>query len=98
VPTPRYRHHLLLLEPHGDKLAKFHGAVGVDVLARHHDAAALCGIVAHAAGLRDTPAPCRPAALVDGFDWSRVRNQDRVLAWRDGALVLDPAPQPGAAR
>jgi glutamyl/glutaminyl-tRNA synthetase len=89
VPEPRYRHHLLLLEPHGDKLAKFHGAVGVDVLARRYDAAALCGIVAHAAGLRDTPAPCRPAELVAGFDWARVRDDDRVMAWRGDALVVD---------
>lgn len=91
IPTPSYRHHLLLLEPHGGKLAKFHGAVGVDVLADRYDAAALCGLIAHAAGLCATPAPVQPADLVVGFDWSRVHEQDRVMAWRDGALVLDPA-------
>lgn len=98
VPEPRYRHHMLLLQPHGDKLAKFHGAVGVDVLARSYDAAALCGIIAHAAGLRDTPAPCRPADLVVGFDWARVRGADRIMAWRRGALVLDfpDVPSDGA--
>lgn len=95
VPVPCYRHHLLLLEPRGDKLAKLHGAVGVGVLARHYDAAALCGILAHAAGLRDQPWPCRPAELVDGFDWARVRSADRVLAWREGALVLDAADRAG---
>jgi hypothetical protein len=61
----------------------------VDVLARSYDAAALCGLIAHAAGLRDTPAPCRPADLVVGFDWARVRGEDRIMAWRRGALVLD---------
>lgn len=95
VPVPRYRHHMLLLQPHGDKLAKFHGAVGVDVLARCYDAAALCGIIAHAAGLRDTPAPCRPADLVGEFDWARVRSEDRIMAWRRGALVLDEPGEPG---
>jgi glutamyl-Q tRNA(Asp) synthetase len=95
VPVPRYRHHMLLLQPHGDKLAKFHGAVGVDVLARCYDAAALCGIIAHSAGLRDTPAPCRPADLVREFDWARVRSEDRIMAWRRGALVLDEPGVPG---
>src|SRR4029077_7991310 len=29
VATPRYRHHLLLLERRGEKLAKLHGAVDI---------------------------------------------------------------------
>lgn len=90
VPTPVYRHHLLLLEPHGGKLAKLHGAVGVDALARRYGPAELCGLVAHAAGLQGAADPCRPADLVAGFDWARVRAADRVMAWRDYALVLDP--------
>ncbi|OGV71278.1 MAG: hypothetical protein A3K18_01960, partial [Lentisphaerae bacterium RIFOXYA12_64_32] len=32
LPTPAYRHHLLLLEPRGDKLAKLHGSVGTSLL------------------------------------------------------------------
>ncbi|ACY13006.1 glutamate--tRNA ligase family protein [Haliangium ochraceum] len=94
VPTPQYRHHMLLLEPHGGKLAKFHGAVGVDALAPHYSAPALCGVLAHAAGLRASPAPCRPADLVSDFDWGRVREDDRVMAWRAPALVLDPPLPP----
>ena len=90
LPTPAYRHHLLLLEPHGDKLAKLHGAVGVDLLRQRYPAAELCGVLAHAAGLRPAPAPCRPADLVPDFAWARVREGDRVMAWRDRQLVLDP--------
>jgi glutamyl-tRNA synthetase/glutamyl-Q tRNA(Asp) synthetase len=87
LPRPIYRHHLLLLEPRGDKLAKFHGSVGTSVLRQHHDAAALCGILAHAAGLRPTPERCTPRQLLADFAWSKVRQADRVLTWRAGALL-----------
>ncbi len=90
LATPSYRHHLLLLEPQGDKLAKFHGSVGVDTLRQHYTSAALCGLLAHAAGLIDEPAPCAPRALLADFDWSRVGAVDRVLAWRAPTLVLAP--------
>lgn len=91
LPAPVYRHHMLLLEPHGGKLAKLHGAVGVGELKTRYTAAALCGILAHAAGLRPAPAPCRPAELVTEFSWDMVRTDDRGMAWRDGQLVVDPA-------
>src|SRR5690606_12188084 len=32
VPTPRYRHHFLLLEESGDKLAKLHGSIPFSAL------------------------------------------------------------------
>ncbi len=53
VPTPTYRHHFLLLEPRGDKLAKLHGSISAAALRARHDARALCGLLAAAAGLRD---------------------------------------------
>lgn len=91
VATPRYRHHFLLLEPRsGDKLAKFHGAVGASALAERYSAETLCGLLAWIAGLRDTPAGCRPRDLVAAFSWDQVTTDDRVLAWRDGALVVAP--------
>jgi glutamyl/glutaminyl-tRNA synthetase len=83
VPTPVYRHHLLLLEPRGDKLAKLHGSVGATALRARYRADELCGIIAFAAGLLDRPAPCRPRDLVAGFTWSRVRDDDRVAVWTD---------------
>lgn len=89
LPVPVYRHHLLFLEPQGGKLAKLHGAVGVDALKASYTAAELCGLLAHAAGLLPAPVPCRPADLLTSFSWERVCTTDRVMAWRNGALVID---------
>lgn len=89
--VPSYRHHLLLLERHGAKLAKLHGAVGADALRAHYDPASLCGALAAAADLRPTQAATTPRELLADFDWSRVRADDRVVEWRDERLVLDPA-------
>jgi glutamyl/glutaminyl-tRNA synthetase len=88
LPQPRYRHHLLLLEERGGKLAKLHGAVGADELRAHYAAPALCGVLAHAAGFAPTAEPVAPAALLDGFSWGRVARDDRVLRWEGGRLFL----------
>ncbi|MCG8422803.1 MAG: glutamate--tRNA ligase family protein [Proteobacteria bacterium] len=85
---PSYRHHLLFLEPRGDKLAKFHGAVGTAELRRHYRAAQLCGTIAWAAGLRDRDLPCRPGELLAEFSWHRVGTGDRVLVWRNDQLIV----------
>lgn len=92
LPRPRYRHHLLLLEEHGRKLAKFHGAVDLRALREHYDAAALCGVLARAAGLTPTEEPTSPRALLAGFDWSRVRDEDRVVRWSGERLELPTGP------
>jgi len=94
LPTPVYRHHLLLLERRGGKLAKLHGAVGAPALRRVYEPPALCGILARAAGLVAGADPVTPRALIAGFDWSRVGTRDRVLDWTGEALVLE-APGPG---
>lgn len=83
VATPTYRHHLLLLEPRGGKLAKLHGSVGSTALRARYRAGELCGIIACAAGLVPDPVPCRPADLVADFSWDRVRDDDRVATWTD---------------
>jgi glutamyl/glutaminyl-tRNA synthetase len=105
LPTPRYRHHFLLLEareagrpsaaageagagPVADKLAKLHGSIPFSQLRARLDGPALCGVLAHAAGQRDTPAPCEPAALVAGFDWARVPTRDRVARWDARGLSI----------
>lgn len=92
LAPPAYRHHLLLLESHGGKLAKRHGAVGAAELRRAYDAPALVGWLAHAIGLRDTPAPTTPRDLLADFTWRRVRTEDRVVRWTDAplSLVIDP--------
>ncbi|MDP6977438.1 MAG: glutamate--tRNA ligase family protein [Myxococcota bacterium] len=86
--TPTYRHHLLLLERRDRKLAKFHGAVALDELVSRYDAAALCGLLACAAGLVEEPRPMTPRALLGDFDWSRVSQQDRLVEWDGRELTL----------
>lgn len=85
---PVYRHHLLLLEPHGGKLAKLHGSVGFEAVRAHMDAPTLVGLLAFAVGLRDDATPVRPGELVDGFDWARVRRDDRAVIWDGDAGEL----------
>ena len=88
LATPRYRHHFLLLEPGAGKLAKLHGSIPVSQLRARHDGPALCGLLAHAAGLAPTPAPCRPDELVAAFDWSRIPRCDRVAIWDEHGLSI----------
>jgi len=78
LPTPTYRHHLLLLEERGGKLAKLHGSVSVDSLRETHGPHDLCGRLAHAAGLLPEPAPRAPSDLLPYFSWSAVPTQDRI--------------------
>jgi glutamyl/glutaminyl-tRNA synthetase len=87
LPTPRSRHHLLLLEERGSKLAKLHGAVGWQALRGHGSPEALCGWLAWAVGLLPEPAPRNPAALLADFAWDRVRREDAVVRWTGRELV-----------
>jgi len=89
LPTPRYRHHFLLLEHTGDKLAKLHGSIPWSVVRAHYTGDELCGVLAHAAGLLDAPRPCTPSELVHTFTWTRVPTTDRPTHWRDARLVFE---------
>jgi glutamyl-Q tRNA(Asp) synthetase len=78
-PTPRYRHHFLLLEQGGQgKLAKLHGSIPFSQLRAAHTAEELVGILAHAAGLAATARPTSAPELVAGFAWDRVTTSDRM--------------------
>lgn len=88
LPTPVYRHHLLLLEERGGKLAKLHGAVGVDALRQVYSPDALVGWLAFACGIRDGPTPLSARALLADFRWERVRRRDRVARWTGRSLEL----------
>lgn len=90
LPVPAFRHHLLLLEPRGDKLAKLHGSVAAPELRLHYAADALCGLLAHACGLRPTAAPTTPRDLLRDFDWRHVNSEDVTLHWTGRALELVP--------
>jgi glutamyl/glutaminyl-tRNA synthetase len=87
LPEPVYRHHLLLLEEHGDKLSKQHRAVAAETLRRIYSAPALVGWLARAAGLRDTDGPATPRQLLPDFSWQRVHPQDRTVRWTGSTLV-----------
>ncbi len=80
LSTPAYRHHFLLLEETGGKLAKLHGSVGWRELRARHDGPAACGILAALSGLRADARPTTPRELLREFDWSRVRGDDVVFA------------------
>jgi glutamyl-tRNA synthetase/glutamyl-Q tRNA(Asp) synthetase len=88
LPEPVHRHHFLLLESRGNKLAKLHGAVGAPELRQAYDAPALCGFLAHAAGLAPAADPTKPAALVAGFAWDRVTDADTLVRWTGERLEL----------
>ena len=88
LPRPSYRHHLLLLEPRGDKLAKLHGSVSARALRGRYRADELVGLLARAAGLIEGGAPVTPAALLGGFRWDRVRREDQVVRWTGDALLV----------
>jgi glutamyl/glutaminyl-tRNA synthetase len=93
LATPAYRHHLLLLEPRGEKLAKLHGSVSLPELRERYDARSLCGTLAHAAGLLARPEPVTPEDLLAGFGWDCVGTADRVLDWDGAQLSLRTTPE-----
>lgn len=86
LTPPTYRHHFLLLEEQGGKLAKLHGAVGWRELRENLSAEQTCGVLARVAGLRETSDPIGPGALLRDFAWERVETRDRALRWTGSAL------------
>jgi glutamyl-Q tRNA(Asp) synthetase len=70
-PTPRYRHHFLLLEPQGNKLAKLHGSLPFSQLRARYSGPELLARLVALAGQRSAD----PAT----FDWALVPTDDRVL-------------------
>nr|HEX4315034.1 glutamate--tRNA ligase family protein [Kofleriaceae bacterium] len=88
LPTPHYRHHFLLLEPgRADKLSKLHGSIPYSAVRARYRGDELCGVLARIAGLGDG-APATPGMLVAHFAWSRVRRDDVVVRWQDGAGLI----------
>jgi len=73
---PRYRHHPLLLEHHGGKLAKLHGSVSWRELAAAQSSEEALGHLAHLLGLRDRPGTVSLAEVLEDFTWDRVRRDD----------------------
>jgi glutamyl-Q tRNA(Asp) synthetase len=106
VPTPTYRHHLLLVEPATEgttraeddaggaftKLAKLHGSIPFSEVRTRTTGAQLCGVLAHSVGLQGSPTAITPAELVESFSWSRVRRTDLIATWsaEHGLTVAEP--------
>jgi glutamyl-Q tRNA(Asp) synthetase len=88
LPRPSYRHHALLLEPRGGKLAKLHGSIPARLLRAHLAGPELVGLLAHAVGLAPEPRPVTPAALVARFRWERVRATDVAMEWTGSGLRI----------
>ncbi len=83
LPQPRYRHHFLLLEPAGAKLAKLHGSIPwTELRERYRDPRELCSVLATAANL----GAGSPVELLPSFAWSRVPTADKVARF-DGATL-----------
>lgn len=95
VPTPSYRHHLVLLERRGDKLAKLHGSVATTQLREVYSASELGGLLAYAAGLLPEPLPITPSELLVDFAWDRVSREDKIAHWSGKALEVLPASESG---
>ena len=88
LPTPRYRHHFLLLEPGASKLAKLHGSIPFSQLSQRYSGEALCGLLAHAAGIAEAR-DVRARDLVSDFAWSNVRTSDVVATFEpDRGLAI----------
>jgi hypothetical protein len=47
----------------------------------------LTGYLAWSVGLQADPRPQRPAQLIEGFDWSRIRNENFTVP-RDAARLI----------
>ncbi len=92
LARPSYRHHFLLLETRGEKLAKMHGSIPARALRAHYRGPALVGFLAHAAGLAPEPAPVTPAELLPHFRWERVRAADLAVRWTGQALEAQDPP------
>lgn len=85
---PRYAHLPLVLNPAGEKLSKRDGGLTLTALRTAGVAPErLVGYLAHSLGLLDAPLSCRPAELVEGFGWERLRRDDWTLP-PDLAAVL----------
>jgi glutamyl/glutaminyl-tRNA synthetase len=88
LPIPSYRHHLLLLEPQGEKLAKLHQSIGADVLRHHLSAGELRAWLARAAGFGSESLRLEWDELLEAFRWDRVGTEDRVTRWDGSTLSL----------
>jgi glutamyl/glutaminyl-tRNA synthetase len=76
LATPVYRHHFLLLEESGGKLAKLHGSVGWRELRDAYSPESLRAFLTRIGGFSEM-----------GFDWAAVRADDVTVRWTGRELA-----------
>lgn len=79
-PHPSYCHLPLLLAPDGRRLSKREGDLSLRALSKRYRSQEIVGLLAHWAGLLDTPRPVDPGDLIPEFSWERVPQQDIAVA------------------
>jgi len=84
LAPPRYRHHFLLLEPQGNKLAKLHGSIPWSELGDRYEPDELLALLGRAANLEGDTLE----ALLAGFSWDRVPREDKVARWDGRTLAI----------
>ena len=72
-PHPEYAHVPMLLAPDGRRLSKRDKDLDLGYLRTHTTPETLIGVLAHSAGLLDTPAPISARELVCLFSMERIR-------------------------
>lgn len=82
---PDYGHVPLLLAPDGRRLSKRDKDLDLGTLQKHISPEKLIGVLAHASGLMDTPAPISARELAGEFTWQKLRREDVYL---DGSQLI----------
>ena len=78
-PHPQYAHVPMLLAPDGRRLSKRDRDLDLGELQKRFSPEAIIGLLAHAAGLIDRPAPISAAELAKEFQWSNLRGDSIYL-------------------
>lgn len=79
LPHPQYAHVPMLLAPDGRRLSKRDRDLDLGELQKRFSPEAIIGLLAHAAGLINRPAPISAAELAKEFQWSNLRGDSIYL-------------------
>ncbi len=74
--APRFAHVPLVCNKAGQRLSKRDAGMGMDEMRLKYSSEDIIGRLACMAGLIDEPQPVTPSALLDIFDWEKVRKED----------------------
>ena len=82
-PHPQYAHVPMLLAPDGRRLSKRDKDLDLGYLRQHTTAEKLIGVLAHSAGLLDTPAPISAKELAAHFCFEKIQGDAIYLDGKD---------------